>query len=163
MNSQLSETLSRVAGEVFELLAFVLLAREEEPSKVHGDPMTAACISFSGQFGGVIVLAVSTDLLPIIAANMLGWEDGNVPSPPLQRDALCELLNVICGNLLPAAAGDEALFDVGAAHVLDGQLAPPSMTSRSPVAAALMRLEGGWAQISLFAAGDVAFKQPVAG
>jgi len=164
MNKKLDETLGRVAEEVFESLAFVLPAFEEE-----GDPAeryaggdseesappeaadsTAASISFAGPFEGTLALSASNELLPAIAANMLGLDFGQVPSQEIQRDALKELLNVTCGNLLSEVAGEEAIFNVGGAELLADGALPARVAGRPPIAAARLHLEGGWVELALF-------------
>ncbi len=169
MNNRLDETLARVAEAVFESLAFVLPAFEEEGHCEESAPpeaadTTAASISFAGPFEGTLALSASNELLPAIAANMLGldldeWRpaahygggDPEVPWQDVQRDAFKELLNVTCGNLLPALAGEQAVFDVGAAELLvDGAL-PATVAGRPPLAAARLHLEGGWVELALFA------------
>ncbi len=156
MNNRLDETLARVAEAVFESLAFVLPAFEdeghcEEPAPPEAADRTAASISFTGPFEGTLALSASNELLPTIAANMLGLDFDEVPSQDVQRDAFKELLNVTCGNLLPALAGEQAVFDVGAAELLvDGAL-PATVAGRPPIAAARLHLEGGWVELVLFA------------
>ena len=157
MNNKLDETLASVAEKVFESLAFVLPAFEDEPSAApEAEDRTAAIISFTGPFEGMLALNASSELLPAIAANMLGLDFGEVPSREMQRDAFKELLNVICGNLLPALAGEQAVFDVGAAELLADGAVPATVAGRPPLAAARLHLEGGWVELVLFAPKDAA-------
>jgi len=59
-------------------------------------------VDFTGRFTGGMELALSASVLAELAANMLGAEEGTTLSADEQRDALRELANVVCGNLLPA-------------------------------------------------------------
>src|SRR5262249_21385176 len=68
-------------------------------------------VSFDGPCAGTLYLSVDEQLLPNLAAKMLGEEEA--PSMDLQCDALGEFANVVCGNLLPRIAGKEAVFDMG--------------------------------------------------
>ena len=157
MDNRLDETLARVAEEVFGSLAFVLPAFEEELSAPpQAADSTAASISFAGPFDGTLALSASDELLPAVAANMLGLDFGEVPSQDVQRDAFKELLNVTCGNLLPALAGQQAVFDVGAAELLADGALPATVAGRPPLAAARLQLEGGWVELVLFAPERVA-------
>ena len=157
MDNRLDETLGRVAEEVFESLAFVLPAFEEEqsapPEAVDG---TAASISFGGPFEGTLALIASNELLPAVAANMLGLDFGEIPSQGVQRDAFKELLNVICGNLLPTLIGQQAVFDVGAAELLADGAVPATVAGLPPLAATRLHLEAGWVELVLFAPASVA-------
>jgi len=157
MNNKLNETLCNVAEEVFESLAFVLPAFEEEESAPpEGADRTAANIFFTGPFPGMLCVSVSDGLLPMIAANMLGLDFSEVPPENVQCDALKEVLNVICGNLLPRLAGEQAIFNVDAAELLAGGAIPATVGDRPPLAAAQLHLEDGWAELALFAPQSVA-------
>ncbi len=151
MNSKLCELLDRVGNEIFESLAFILPAWEDEPQDAEENrPRTMALIAFAGPFEGRVALSVPTDMLPEIGANMLGLDFGEVPPVEQQRDALGELLNVICGNLLPDLADADAIFHVQAARILDdAEDAAPD--TASAVATAGLNLEGGRVELALFA------------
>lgn len=149
MNPISEQTLQRVAEKVFESLAFVLPAMDDDAPPAD-DAITTAVVGFSGPVEGKLELRVSTVLLPEIAANMLGLEFDQSPSADQQGDAFGELLNVICGNLLPSLCGDEAVFDLQKPHIR--QDAPADTPEGlSPVATACLALEGGQALLTLYA------------
>ncbi len=111
MSEQLKEILSRVAGKTLEKLAFMFSFPEDERGYMILDSAVAATISFSGPFSGTLVMTVSNQLLPELAANMLGVDDAETTLEQ-QHDALKESINIICGNLLPAIAGNEVVFNI---------------------------------------------------
>ena len=157
MNNRLNDILSSVAEEVFESLAFVLPAFEEDESAPpEGAARTAASIAFAGPFEGTLVLSVSSEMLPAISANMLGLDIADAPPADQQHDAFKELLNVICGNLLPKVAGEEAIFNVRAAELLPDSAIPATVADQPPLAAARLDLEEGLAELALFAPEGVA-------
>ena len=154
MNNRLNETLCSVGQEVFESLAFILLAFEQEPESQDespGEARTTGTISFRGPFDGSVALSVSSELLPEICANMLGLDFDETASAAQQRDAFKELLNVICGNLLPKLVGQDAVFYVEASHVLCDSEIPEAVGDLPSIATAELQLEGGWAEMALFA------------
>jgi len=156
MNNTLNDTLCRVAEEVLESLAFVLPAiEEEEPGPPEGSEMATASISFTGPFEGTLVLRASSELLPAISSNMLGMDFDDVPPHDVQCDAFKELLNVICGNLLPKVAGEEAVFDVGEAQFLADGVIPATVAGRPAAATARLHMEEGWVELALFAANGI--------
>ena len=118
MKNELNKILCNVAEQIFESLAFLLLMPEEEEPIPDDTPNVTASITFDGPFEGVLFLCVSEEILPTIAVNMLGLMDDEIPSKPQQHDAFKELLNVVCGNLLPRIVGTDAVFDVRAADIL---------------------------------------------
>jgi CheY-specific phosphatase CheX len=78
-------------------------------------------MGFDGPFKGSLALAVPEPFGGQVAANVLGLdmddpktENGTVCQTETNCavDALKELLNVTCGNLLTAIAGDEPVFDL---------------------------------------------------
>jgi CheY-specific phosphatase CheX len=58
-----------------------------------------ATVGFDGTHRGAVSITFPASLLPTLAANILGEDES--PSDSMQRDALGELANIICGNVLP--------------------------------------------------------------
>ena len=119
MSEQLKEILSRVAGETLEKLSFMFSFSEDERGGMSLDYAIAATISFSGPFSGALVMTVSNQLLPELVANMLGVDDEETTLEQ-QHDALKETINIICGNLLPAIAGNEVVINIDAPAIITG-------------------------------------------
>jgi len=112
MSESASKTLEAVFPEVLQQAAFAF-----------GDPCAPAdlpCpddgllgrIKFSGTSSGGVELAAPAAFAGELAANALGLEPGDEMVPNHAHDALRELLNVVCGNLLSAWAGEAAVFDL---------------------------------------------------
>jgi CheY-specific phosphatase CheX len=110
MPTHLEQELYKAAILTFEELSFMLPCDAVEPKQRAAKPSARASISFAGPFTGKLILTVFGDLLPLISANMLGQD--SAPPQSEQLDALRELTNVVCGNLLPGLAGSEAIFDI---------------------------------------------------
>jgi CheY-specific phosphatase CheX len=116
MSEQLKEILRRVAEDVMEKLAFLLSFGSDESAQ--GDMFSAASISFSGSVKGTLIMAISDQILPQLAGNMLGLDDDEESTNEQQQDAVKELINVICGNLLPAISGKQHIFHIEPPHLL---------------------------------------------
>jgi len=101
-----------------------------------------------------VALALSPETLPEVAANMLGAD--RTDQVELQQDALKEVGNVLCGNLLPHLAGSDAEFHVGAPELLPDGLAPAEAAPGPPRAAVELCLDAGRASIALFFDADEA-------
>ncbi len=147
MTDQAKETIYRVAEDVLEKLAFLFSFREEEREAMDYGAAVVVGVSFTGQFEGRLLMAVSGDVLPELAANMLGIEEETGPEE--QQDALKELINVICGNLLPELAGRKQLFNVNAPGIL-GAEEISAIASSPPTAAAKLALEEGQCDLMLY-------------
>jgi CheY-specific phosphatase CheX len=120
MSEQIKDTLRQVAEEVMEKLAFLLSFGSEEFSQ--SDTFATAIISFSGFMTGTLVMTISDRMLPQLAGNMLGLDDDEETTNEQQHDAVKELVNVICGNLLPAIAGKQHLFHIEPPHLVSEEL-----------------------------------------
>lgn len=110
MSKKLETELYRAATLTFEELGFLLPTPEIDEQQLNAQVEAAVSVDFEGPFSGKLLVRVCGGLLPIIAANMLGEDD--VPSKSLQYDALGEIANVICGNMLPGIAGSKDVFRV---------------------------------------------------
>ena len=161
MNNKLDEILRRVAEKTLESLAFMLpMSEEYQPDEAQtpteDDSAMVASVCFSGPFGGTLFVAFPGCMLPELAENMLGLDfEAAAPTTDQQQDALKELANVICGNLLPEIAGTEAEFDVGAPQLLTQGTIPGSYRQRPPAAGAQLCLDSGSAILALFTDGPV--------
>ena len=118
MRAKLEEILSRVTIETLEKLAFMFAFPDDGEENPPTDFKVTAIVSFTGPFSGTLVITISTEVLQELAANMLGLDDGEEITEDQRFDALKETMNVICGNLLPAIAGDKIVFDIDVPEVL---------------------------------------------
>jgi CheY-specific phosphatase CheX len=109
--------LQKAACEVLEELAFMLPSRDLNETQQNAPFKMASAVSFSGPVSGKLILAIYGDLLPTIAANMLG--DFETPTEFQQTDALRELTHVICGNMLPHLLGDDAVYTIAAPSIIE--------------------------------------------
>lgn len=144
MNEALTRELYRAAALTFEQLSFMLPV----PDDGEGDGPPAveiiAAVSFRGPFSGRVLVGAPRAFLPALAANMLGEDE--VRSEVQQLDALAEVANVICGNLLPALVGVEAVFDFEAPQVFESALLS---TDERPTAEIVITLDEGAARVAL--------------
>jgi CheY-specific phosphatase CheX len=107
----------------------------------------AASVEFRGPMTGRLVLRASSVILPDVANNMLGADDSRPAA--LQRDALGELANVICGHVLPLIGGADAVFNLAApiVHMAGETL---MRDEDAPAASVQVGVEQGRAEATLF-------------
>lgn len=147
MSNIMAPCLSRTTAATFEDLA-LLFPESELTAEQQAAPLdVAVSVEFRGPMTGRLVLRASACVLPAIAANMLGEDEGK--HPPLQRDALGELANVICGNVLPGIAGVEAVFHLSAPQV-HAAGAVLTREAETPQAQVQFGVESGRVDASLF-------------
>lgn len=136
----LDSLLCRTAKATFEELAFLVAGCAPLADTSFAPAADPVAVRFHGATAGRLELRVAQAVLPVIASNMLGNDEP--PAADLQQDALGELANVICGNILPALAGPRAVY----------RLDPPTphtATGGEPAAAVRLELEDGWAEVRL--------------
>ncbi|MBM4278952.1 MAG: chemotaxis protein CheX [Deltaproteobacteria bacterium] len=123
MSKKLETELYKAATLTFEELGFLLPTPEVDEQQLNAQVEAAVSVDFEGPFSGRLLVRVCGGLLPTLTANMLGEE--NVPSKSLQYDALGEIANVICGNMLPGMAGSKDVFHVSPPMMAESMDLPP--------------------------------------
>jgi len=143
------EIVYQVAADTLESLALMFLVPEDESPQPRPPCDRRVAVSFTGPFDGMLILAASGGVLPELATNMLGLENGHLPTLGQQEDALKELVNVICGNLLPAIAGKEPVFHIGAPSVLKTESSPQTFEPLPSAGEARLITDAGIMELSL--------------
>lgn len=152
MMDPIRRVLYRVTEEVLEQLAFIFSFPEEDRPPMEGADLIAARVAFSGPFNGALHLRVSPAIGPELTGNMLGVEPEDT-TPDQQQDAVRELVNVICGNLLPAIAGKRAVFNVDSPVLISESAA--SKEAGNIAAEARLSLEEGECDLRLLVDGEL--------
>ena len=113
MPATLTDTSSRVFLDVSERMLFMFgerLERHELPPSP--ESALIARMAFVGPVRGTIGLAASRAACLHFAHAAMGTNGDEAADDALGIDALRELVNVLCGNLLVELAGDDAVFEV---------------------------------------------------
>lgn len=147
MLESLEAVLVGATQSALEKTAF-LFAEPVGPESVAGDAVPSAVVAtvaFTGSHFGAFSIALPTRLLPVLAVNVLG--DDDAPDEATQRDALGELANIICGNVLPAL-NPEGKYSLGPPAVSESAAAVAADAVR--VARGDMQVEGEKVEASLW-------------
>jgi CheY-specific phosphatase CheX len=107
---QIKEALSRVIADVLERFAFSFAEEEDGVVEEDGECLCAD-LAFRGPVRGTVSLSLPRALAVALGANILGADPGDV-GPEVGEDAVKELCNIICGELLPLLFGLKAVFDL---------------------------------------------------
>lgn len=120
MSDERKTILTRVFTDVLEQMAFMFGDRSSpEEFQACFDEMILARMDYRGDLRGTLWLAVPVAMCPELAANFLGTDPENAVERRIYVDALKELLNVTCGNVLTAIAGEEPVFDLTVPEVTE--------------------------------------------
>lgn len=153
MSSTTAQSLSRATTATFEELALLFPETELSPEQAAAPLDVGVSVDFRGPLIGRLVVRASQNILPAIAANMLGAEESK--QLPLQRDALGEIGNVICGHVLPLIAGADKIFNLAAPVIHEGGALPQRDHDR-PAATVQVGVEDGRAEAVLYLFGGAA-------
>jgi CheY-specific phosphatase CheX len=110
MWSDLDMTLYMTAANTLEALGFAFTGLVSTEEQLRARPHLSAGVRFDGPMQGAVYVTLCGGVLKDVTCNMLGEEE--TPTDADQRDALAELTNIICGNLLPQIGGTQAVFHV---------------------------------------------------
>ena len=155
MENNINRILSTITSEMLEGLAFIFALPAESIDDIDTESLLAAKVSFTGPFDGTLIVMVSQQMLPELAANMLGMDMDNDVSMDEQYDALRELLNVICGNLLPQLAGSQEIFSIEVPEIIDKEVITAFTQGRSLSGATKLELDDGYISLMLYTDGDI--------
>jgi CheY-specific phosphatase CheX len=147
MKNETKAALLDATTLTFEALGFMFPARVLEEEQKAAPFEAAVCVEFGGSSDGVLVLSLSGGILPTIIENMVG--DTAALGRRAGHDALGELANVICGNVLTL------IHDKGETFLLE----PPRLLTAADLerpqgrllASATVGMEKGRADVHLYA------------
>lgn len=143
--------LLEVGASTLEQLAFMFSTPESEDRQMDTEDAVGCRVAFSGPVAGEVTVLISAEALPELASNMLGIDEGDDVEPAQLEDALRETGNIICGNLLPAVFGKEAVFDLMAPEFIATSGVDAVLTSRADEAeithSPMLSLDDGTFQI----------------
>jgi CheY-specific phosphatase CheX len=95
-------------------------------------PYRQLSMRFEGPHIGSLVLYIPQSMTSVIWANMLGVDESEATDQAQQNDAICELLNVICGQALTELWGTEPVFDLHVPQMQDLDQAALAQTLTRP-------------------------------
>ena len=130
----------------FEQLCFMFDMPELAESQA-GDPVAAVAeVRFRGGTSGRLVLETTAPLFAAAAAQMLGTGQTTLQQ---QQDAIGELANVICGNVLPALSRRAQRYSIGRPAIIRDI---PGYRRRVavPEASASVNFDQGRASVALY-------------
>ncbi len=147
MQNKQEAELYRAAVLTFEDLCLTLPTESLDDRQRSAVPIAAVSLTFKGSSNGSLVVMVSSELLALLPANMLAL-DGPVAKRD-QFDALKEVANVICGNMLPGVTGSDEAFQISPPEPVNipEMLAP---AAPRPTAEVHIGIEQGRADLLLY-------------
>jgi CheY-specific phosphatase CheX len=155
------EILFQTAQATFESLAFLFSFSGEENVNVIDDSQLFAHVLFNGPFSGQLLLSISENILNELVQNMLGIESDEKISIEKMYDGLKELLNVVCGNLLPALVGKQEIFHINVPTTISQGEYKELIQKQPPFSRTRLDLENGKAIFTLLIQGQILTGAPI--
>lgn len=149
MSKKFKDKIFDIAVNAFEVTCFMFPLEEqeiEEGAKFSEDVKRAA-VDFNGAAEGRMIIHPSEELLTAIAANMLGVEN---PSEDEESGALCEIANIICGNIVPLFAEDDDICYVEPPVIVEENTAVPQDIENIETENVQIYLDEGTVEISVY-------------
>ncbi len=150
MEQRIKNILAVVVNETLEKLAFLFAFPDDERVNDGPTPAVTGRVDFSGFFSGSLIMRISNAAIPELATNMLGLDDDSKISEDEQQDAFKEMLNVICGNALPAIAGDQVEFNIGPPVIFSENDAQIELNQEKPLCVVRLMLEDGFCDVYFY-------------
>lgn len=147
MQDQKTTTLVTVLSEVLANLAF-MFSDDGELDPPSDERWLETLISYEGSASGSLRLTCTRTFATQLAANLLGIESGEETTQKESIDAVKEFMNVICGQYVTAAYGNEDVFNLSIPEVLDLPTTPvlgdPDVESEDMTH---LSVDGQWLQL----------------
>jgi hypothetical protein len=113
MRADWQETVKKICFDVLEQLAFMFCDELDKTDVQNSDEdFLKATMEFSGHHRGAVDIIVPRQLTPTLVYNILGLDEDDHIESDIAEDALKELLNTLCGRMLPALFTDVETFDL---------------------------------------------------
>lgn len=143
----MTTALRRIAVATFEELGFLFVDKETPDAAPPAGGGATVSIRFRGPVQGTLTVRLSAELLPELADNMLGEDEP--PSERMQYDALGEIANVICGNVLPSLVGRQEICDLDAPQPAEDSALAQTVAAGAHATRIRIGLEHGYADLLL--------------
>ena len=158
MNEKLDQIITQISIDTLEKLAFMFAFPEDDGDETiqAGDAngYAHASVAFSGPFDGTLAIEMTLPELSELTVNMLGQDTDNEVTAEQRHDALKETLNVICGNMLPAIAGKQAVFNIEVPRIREPNESMAAGSEEQPRSVVRLNLEVGLCCLYLFVDGQ---------
>ncbi|MCX8065358.1 MAG: chemotaxis protein CheX [Candidatus Hydrogenedentes bacterium] len=107
------KTIKQVLKRVAEEFAFMFTEEVEDTVYEIPSNLVESEMEFFGPIRGKVIMIAPEEFCKIVISNVLGIEDidGEEISVSVE-EALCEFLNIFCGNLLTESFGEDVIFDL---------------------------------------------------
>jgi chemotaxis protein CheY-P-specific phosphatase CheC len=157
MKAQIKKVLIESTIRTFEDLCFMYQEPELKDAQENLPLEAAAEVKYrSDDFTGKLLIETRGGLFSAIATNILSNDD---PITQQKKDALGEIANIICGNIVPSLGGGRWEYKIEPPRSLNKEDLLKEEWQEEPVAEITLNFNDGRADIKLFMDGYSATKE----
>lgn len=156
MKKQIENVLKESTIKTFEDICFIYQVPELKDDQKNLALEAAAEVKYRGNFTGKLVIETRGGLFSAIAANMLS---NDVPDAQQKKDALGEVANIICGNVVPSLGRSEPEYKIESPRSLNKDDLLKGEKQGKPLAEITLNFNQGRADIKLFVDNYSAIKE----
>ena len=148
MKTQIKKVLIESTVRTFEDLCFMYQEPELKDTQENLPLEAAAEVKYrSDDFSGKLLIETRGGLFSAIATNILSNDD---PTAQQKKDALGEIANIICGNIVPSLGGGGRGYKIEPPRSLNKDDLLKEEWQEEPVAEITLNFNDGRADIKLF-------------
>jgi CheY-specific phosphatase CheX len=156
MKTKIEKALKDATISTFEDTCFMYLEPELEDIQKDLTLEAAAEVKYRGDFNGKLIIEARGGLSSAIAANILS---NDLPGSQQKMDALGEIANIICGNILPYLSRRGQGFKIESPSPLKVDELLKEGKQEKPLAEVTLNFSEGRADVKFFVDGDFTVKE----
>jgi CheY-specific phosphatase CheX len=156
MKTRIENALEEATVSTFEDICFMYLMPELQDTQKNLTLEAAAEVKYRGDFTGKLIIETRGGLFSAIAANILS---NDLPSFQQKKDALGEIANIICGNIVPYLGRSERGYKIESPKPLNKDELLKEERQGKPLAEITLNFNEGRADIKFFVDGDFTAKE----
>ena len=150
MKTKIKKALEEAAISTFEDTCFMYAVPELKEIQNNLKLDAAAEVRYQGDYTGKLLIETRGGLFSAIAANILSNDS---PTPRQKRDALGEIANIICGNIVTCLGRSERGCKIESPRFLDKDKLGKEEQHGKPVSEITLNFNDGRADVKFFVDG----------
>jgi CheY-specific phosphatase CheX len=156
MKKQIENVLKEATIRTFEDICFIYPVPELQDDQKNLKLEAAAEVKYRGDFTGKLLIETRGGLFTAVAANMLS---NDVPNTQQKKDALGEIANIICGNIVPSLGRGGQEYKIESPRSLSKEDLLKEEKKDKPIVEVTLNFNQGRADIKLFVDGYFATEE----
>jgi hypothetical protein len=156
MKRKIKKALEEAAISTFEDICFMYAVPELKDIQNELKLEAAAEVKYQGDYTGKLIIETRGGLFSAIAANILSDDS---PTPRQKRDALGEIANIICGNIVTCLGRSRRGYEIEGPRFLNKEKLGKEEQQGKPLSEITLNFNEGRADVKFFVDGTFDAKE----